>query len=160
LSDLFSPLVVIDIAARAAQNPDSVVSPDDILEWERRHGPMPHGACVAMKSGWDRLLHTPKYVNRDDLGLNHTPGFHPETADLLIHERDVRGLAVDTLSLDTGLSSTKDFPVHYAWLGSGRWGIEAIANLDAVAESGATIFVGAAKVRGGTGGPCRVVAFQ
>ena len=65
-------------------------------------------------------------------------------------------IAVDTLSLDHGISA--DFAVHYSWLPAGRWGIENIANLDAVPASGATLVVGAPKVRKGTGGPCRIFA--
>ena len=51
-----------------------------------------------------------------------------------------------------------EFPVHYAWLGSGRWGVEAVANLDALLAKGAILVLGGPKVRGGTGGPSRVIA--
>jgi kynurenine formamidase len=63
---------------------------------------------------------------------------------------------VDTLSQDPGNSA--DFAVHYSWLGSGRYGIENIANLDAVPAKGAVLFVGAPKHRGGSGGTMRVLA--
>jgi kynurenine formamidase len=66
----------------------------------------------------------------------------------------VKGMAVDTLSLDFGQSP--DFAVHYAWLPSGRWGLECVANLESMPGAGGTIVVGAPKVRGGTGGPSRV----
>src|SRR5205085_1232901 len=75
---------------------------------------------------------------------------------VLIQERHVAGLAVDTLSLDHGPS--KDFKTHTIWLPAGRWGIENIANLDKVPASGATLVVGAAKVKDATGGPARVFA--
>ena len=75
---------------------------------------------------------------------------------MLIQERHVAGLAVDTLSLDHGPS--KDFKTHTIWLPAGRWGIENIANLDKVPASGATLVVGAAKVKDATGGPARVFA--
>jgi kynurenine formamidase len=71
-------------------------------------------------------------------------------------ERKILGLAVDTLSLDNGPS--KDFKVHYAWLPSGRWGLENVANLDKVPPSGATLVVGVAKVKDATGGPARLIA--
>ena len=66
------------------------------------------------------------------------------------------GLAVDTMSLDPGLS--KDFKVHYAWLPSGRWGLENVANLDKVPATGATLVVGIPKVKDATGGPSRLMA--
>jgi kynurenine formamidase len=75
---------------------------------------------------------------------------------MLMDQADVAGIAVDSLSLDHGMS--QDFAVHYGWLPSGRWGLECIANLDALPASGATLIVGAPKNRGGTGGPSRVMA--
>jgi kynurenine formamidase len=45
-----------------------------------------------------------------------------------------------------------------AWLGSGRWGVEAVANLDALPAKGAILVLGGPKVQGGTGGPSRVIA--
>jgi kynurenine formamidase len=86
----------------------------------------------------------------------HFPGVSPEAAEWLMKERKVVGLAVDTLSLDHGPS--KDFKVHRAWLPSGRWGLENVANLDKVPASGATLVVGVAKVKGATGAPARLIA--
>jgi kynurenine formamidase len=157
VSDLLVPLAIVDISARAADDPDTSVTPDDIRAWEATHGPIPAGACVMMNSGWGQLLESPRFTGRDAEGRNHTPGFHPETSAMLIGERDVKGIGVDTLSLDRGLASG-EFPVHYEWLGSGRWGVEAVANLETLPASGAWLFVGAPKVRGGTGGPSRIVA--
>ena len=68
----------------------------------------------------------------------------------------VASIAVDTLSLDPG--SSKDFAVHNSWLPGGRYGIENVNNLDMLPAKGATVFVGAPKHRGGTGGPARVMA--
>ncbi|HHI69853.1 MAG TPA: cyclase family protein, partial [Rhodobacteraceae bacterium] len=65
-------------------------------------------------------------------------------------------IAVDTLSLDHGPSA--DFLTHYAWLPSGRFGIENLANLDKVPAAGATLVIGAPKHRGGSGGPARIFA--
>ena len=39
-----------------------------------------------------------------------------------------------------------------------KYGVELIANLNAVPPSGATIIVGAPKHEGASGGPCRVYA--
>ena len=60
------------------------------------------------------------------------------------------------LSLDVGSSTS--FDTHYACLPTNRWGLENIANLDAVPAKGATLILGAPKHRGGTGGPARVLA--
>jgi kynurenine formamidase len=159
INDFVVPLAVVDISQRAQDNPDTALTPDDIKQWEAANGPLPEGCCVIMNSGWHRLLDSPRYTGRDDAGKNHCPGFHGETAHMLLTERNVKGIGVDTLSLDTGLETRGgEFPVHYAWLGSGRWGVEAVANLDALPAKGAILVLGGPKVRGGTGGPSRVIA--
>ncbi|WP_292706324.1 cyclase family protein [Mesorhizobium sp.] len=158
ISDLIVPVAVINIASRAAENADTSLTPDDIKAWEAKNGPLPEGCCVVMNSGWHKLLDDPKFTGNDGEKRNHTPGFHVETPQFLIGERNVKGIGVDTLSLDTGLNSGGAFPVHYEWLGSGRWGVECLANLDAIPEVGARLFLGIPKVRGATGGPTRVIA--
>ena len=157
IADLVVPLAVVDISMRAQDDPDAALTPDDIKAWEAANGPLPEGCCVAMNSGWDKLLTTPRFAGRDDAGKNHTPGFHGETAAMLLGERNVKGLGVDTLSLDTGMN-TGPFPVHYSWLGSGRWGVECLANLGSLPAKGAVLVLGGPKVKGGTGGPSRVLA--
>jgi kynurenine formamidase len=111
-----------------------------------------------MHAGWDRHLGSDRFVGKDDKGVFHFPGFHPETVEFLIKERRVAGIAVDTLSLDHGPS--KDFKTHYAWLPSGRWGLENVANLGRLPPRGATLIVGAPKIKGATGGPTRVLALS
>jgi kynurenine formamidase len=154
---LVVPLCVVDVAAKAGRDPDYLLSREDLAEWERRHGPLPDNCCVAMHSGWAQHVTNPgKYTGKDAAGTFHFPGVSPEAAEWLMKERRVVGLAVDTLSLDNGPS--KDFRTHYLWLPSGRWGVENVANLERVPPVGATLVVGAAKIKDATGGPARVLA--
>jgi kynurenine formamidase len=154
---LVAPLAVVDVAAKAAQDADYLVSRQDLAAWETAHGRLPDNACVAMHSGWARhVADAAKYTGKDAAGAFHFPGFSPEAAEWLMKERRVTGLAVDTLSLDNGAS--KDFKTHYLWLPSGRWGLENVANLDRVPAVGATLVVGLAKVKEATGGPTRLLA--
>lgn len=154
---LVVPLAVIDVAAKAAQNPDYLLTREDVAAWEKKHRRLPDNCCVAMQSGWAQHVGDPaKFTGKDGSGVLHFPGFSPQAAEWLMKERKVVGLAVDTLSLDHGPS--KDFKVHYAWLPSGRWGLENVANLDKVPASGATLVVGLAKVKDATGGPVRLIA--
>lgn len=154
--DLVVPLAIVDIRAKAAEDPDAQVTPDDLRAWISEHGPLPERACVAMLSGWDKHVNDAKFRNVDGEGRMRFPGFHVEAAQMLMEEADVVGMAVDTLSLDYGRS--EDFATHYAWLPTNRWGLECIANLDALPARGATLVVGAPKHRAGTGGPARVFA--
>ncbi|AXS42577.1 cyclase family protein [Breoghania sp. L-A4] len=155
VDQLVLPLAVIDVKAQAAADPDYQVSAQDLLDWETANGPLPQGGCVAMNSGWDQFAGNEKFRNADADGKMHFPGFALEATELLM-ERGVTGMAVDTLSLDYGLST--DFVTHYAWLPSGRWGMEAVANLDQVPATGATLVVGAPKIAGASGGPSRLIA--
>ncbi len=156
VESLVCPLCVIDIAARAAEDADTMVTPDDIRAWISANGDIPDGACVAMHSGWAAKAPGPEFRNADDAGMQHYPGFHVEAAQMLMEETGAASIGVDTLSLDHGAS--QDFATHYAWLPSNRYGIECLVNLDRVPASGATLVVGAPKVAGGTGGQARIFA--
>lgn len=154
VSGLVAPLCVIDVAAKAAEDADYRVTPDDIQAWIDAHGDIPAHACIAMQSGWGAKTASDAYRGFDG-EKQHFPGFHIEATQMLL-ETEAASLAVDTLSLDHGPSA--DFVTHYAWLPTGRFGIENMANLDRVPASGATLIIGAPKHRGGTGGPARIFA--
>jgi kynurenine formamidase len=152
-----APLAVIDISERAASDPDAQVTPDDILAWEEANGPLPAGAFVAMNSGWDAKINDPDaFINADADGVLHFPGFHPDATMLLLDEREITGIGVDTLSLDYGAST--DFGTHIALLGSGRYGVEGLASLGTVPATGGLIIVGGPKFLNASGGPSRVLA--
>ncbi len=157
--DLVCPLCVVDIRAKAAEDDDAQVTPEDLKAWTDANGEFPDGACVAMLSGWGEYVDGERFRNvrgEGDAAGMHFPGFHADAAQMLLEHGSIAGIAVDTLSLDHGPSA--DFAVHYAWLPTGRWGIECLANLEALPAAGATLVVGAPKHRGGSGGPARVIA--
>jgi kynurenine formamidase len=151
---LVCPLCVIDIAAKAAEEANAMVMAEDIEAWISANGEIPAGACVAMHSGWAAKVGEEAYRNTPD-GTFAFPGFSKAATDLLAG-MGVAAIGVDTLSLDPGNSA--DFAVHYSWLPSGRYGIENLAGLDQLPAKGSTVFVGAPKHKGGTGGPARVMA--
>ncbi|QIE46545.1 cyclase family protein [Pseudohalocynthiibacter aestuariivivens] len=155
VSSLVAPLCVVDIAARAADDADTQVTPDDLRAWIEANGDIPDGACVALHSGWGPKVGGDGFRNFDGEAM-HFPGFHVEAAQMLLEETGAGSIAVDTLSLDHGISA--DFATHYAWLSSGRFGIECLANLDKMPASGATLVIGAPKHKGGSGGPARIFA--
>jgi kynurenine formamidase len=149
---------VIDISGRAASDPDAQLTPDDIIAWESANGPLPAGVLVAMHSGWESRVTDPAaYINMDDAGVQHYPGIHPDAAALLIEERDIAGVGVDTLSIDFGAST--DFGTHLTVLPAGKYGLENLANLANVPPAGAMLVVGGPKHLRASGGPSRVMAF-
>ncbi|WP_223807296.1 cyclase family protein [Montanilutibacter psychrotolerans] len=162
--NFIAPLAVIDIRDRARRDADASVTVDDILAWEAKYGRLPAGAAVFMYSGWEERIHdAAAFINAEGPTAAgeleptmHFPGFSPEATAFLASERDVVGIGVDTLSLDPG--KDKQYRAHKSWLAAGKWGVECVANLGKVPASGATVFVGATKVGGATGGPVRLIA--
>jgi kynurenine formamidase len=155
--ELVAPLCVIDIEARAEREPDTVVERQDLIRFERRHGRIPRGAVVAMHSGWEERAGSEQaYRNTDSGGTMRFPGWSKEAVEWLLARRRIRGIGVDTMSLDHGSSST--FEAHLTLLGADRYGVENLRNLKSVPERGATIYLGLIPWREGSGGPCRAFA--
>jgi kynurenine formamidase len=150
--ELVAPIVVIDISRRAAREPDTQVTPGDVLRFERRNGRVPKGAIVAMHSGWEsRAGSEEAYRN----GMRF-PGFGEDAVRWLLDRRRIGGIGVDTLSLDNGSSST--FAAHKAILGADGLGIENLRNLTRIPARGATVYMGLIPWRDGSGGPARILA--
>jgi kynurenine formamidase len=157
LDELIAPVVVVDISRRVAREPDTVVTRDDLARFERRHGRIPSGAVVAMYSGWEsRVGSVEAYRNTDAGGTMRFPGFGKDAVDWLLERRRIRGIGVDTMSLDRGASST--FDVHLTMLGADRYGVENLRNLARLPPRGATLYLGLIPWREGSGGPCRAFA--
>jgi kynurenine formamidase len=155
--ELIVPIVVVDIAERAAQDADAVVTVDDLTRFERRHGRIPDGALVCMSSGWAAKVGDPlAFKGGAAFPDYHFPGFGLDAAMWLVERRDVTGIGVDTLSLDPGNSST--FPVHVNFLATDRYGVENLNNLDKIPPRGALAYVGLIPWEEGSGGPSRVIA--
>jgi kynurenine formamidase len=154
------PAAVIDVVRQAAANPDYMLSANDILNWEAVHGRLPSGAIVVMYSGWGRRWPDKRrYLGTDkpgDVDNLHFPGFSPEAAQLLVEERDIAAIAVDTPSIDRGQSH--DFRVHRIVNGADKPGFENLANVDRLPPSGATLIALPIKLEGGSGGPARIIA--
>ncbi|WP_439031070.1 cyclase family protein [Gordonia terrae] len=142
-ADLIAPLVIVSIAGRARTDPRALLTERDVEDWETRHGRIPRGALVALHTGWQSRT-----------GGADAAGFSSDAVGMLVTERGVVAIGTDTLSVDIRGATG----AHTAILGSGRYAVEAMANLDAVPVSGSTVIVGAPRFAGGTGGPARVLA--
>jgi kynurenine formamidase len=153
---LFGPAVVLDARAESAKDADYRVPAARVEEWEKRHGQIPEGAIVLLRTGWaSRWPDVQRYRNQDAQGRMHFPGYSVEAAKLLI-QRKVSGLGCDTLSIDYGAS--EDFAVHRGVLGAGLYQLENLADLSELPEAGAFLVVAPIKLEGGSGGPARVFA--
>ncbi|HKE72624.1 MAG TPA: cyclase family protein [Acidimicrobiales bacterium] len=155
--ELIAPVVVIDIRAKARRDANATVDPDDLIGFERRHGPIPPYALVCMHSGWAAKAGDPRaFLGGPGFPELNFPGFGVEATDWLLARRRPAGIAVDTPSLDPGDSTTLD--VHRTFLGADRYGIENLAGLEQLPATGAEAFVGPIPWEDGSGSPCRVLA--
>ncbi len=158
--NFIGPAVVIDIGETAARNPDYALMPADVEAWEARHGRIPDGAIVLLRTGWSsRWPDRKAYLGDDtpgDASNLHFPSFGPEAAALLVDERHVRLVGVDTASVDPGPS--KDFLVHRIVAAANVAGLENLTNLDRLPPTGAWVIALPMKIAAGSGGPARVVA--
>jgi kynurenine formamidase len=156
LSDLIVPVVVIDIEAKAATNSDAELTVEDILEFESEFGIVPDHACVMMYSGWEKHLKDSLFVGLDKNQVKHYPGFSNDAIRFLIEKRNIAGIGVDVLSFDPGVD--ENYTGHKTLFNAGKWGVECVANLNKIPKTGATIIVGAPKVKNATGGFSRIIA--
>jgi kynurenine formamidase len=156
---LVAPAAVIDVRQQVRADRDYRLTPADVAAWESRNGRIPAGAIVLLRTGWgqrwpDRMgyLGSPSTSDASDL---HFPSFGAEAAQVLL-ERQVAALGVDTASIDHG--PAKDFPVHRLTAAANVAGLENLANLEQLPETGAWLVALPMKIDGGTGGPLRAVA--
>ena len=159
-TEMLMPLVVIDVHAKVAMNPDYVLSLADVADWERRHGRNPRGAFVAMRTDWSkRWPDDAALANRDAAGVDHYPGWSLAVLKLLYEERGITASGHETTDTDPGLQTTKDdYSLESYILGQNHYQIELLANLDQVPEAGGIIMVSFPKPAGGSGFPARAIA--
>jgi kynurenine formamidase len=160
LERLIAPAVVIDVARQAAADPDYRLAVDDVKGWETRHDRIRKGSIVLLRTGWAaRWPEAKTYFGDDtpgDASRLHFPSYGAEAARLLVEERRVGALGVDTASIDHGPS--KDFAVHQIAAAADVPGLENLADLSELPETGAWVLALPMKIGGGSGGPVRVVA--
>jgi kynurenine formamidase len=157
VEQLFCPGVVMDISAKGEQDADAELTVADIEAWERRHGRVPERGLVLLYTGWSRFWNNDaRYKNQDVRGALHFPSYSAEAARFLVEQRNVRGVGLDTLSIDRGIST--DFAVHHIVNNAKRYGLENVANLDQLPATGFYVVVAPMKIEAGTGGPTRLFA--
>ncbi|TDK43442.1 cyclase family protein [Algoriphagus formosus] len=162
LSRLTGNAVMIDVSDKALSNRDYLIDSVTILEWESEHGQIPENFMVLFRTGYgqyypDRASYfgTAK-MGEDAIPDLHFPGIQPETAEWLAKSRKIKAVGLDTPSLDYGQS--KDFAAHQRLMENQIPGFENMANLDQLPATGIFIVALPMKIKGGSGGPLRVIA--
>ena len=157
-SQFIAPAVVIDISAKAAADPDYLLTVADIEAWEAEHGRIAPRSWILLRTDWSKRS-VEDYVNRREDGA-HTPGPSVEAVRFLVEERDAHGFGVETIGTDAGQAHflNPPYPAHALFHGAGRYGLQCLANLDQLPPVGAVVVATPLKIENGSGSPLRVLA--
>jgi kynurenine formamidase len=152
------PACVIDIERETEENPDFLVTPGRIAQWESQNGRIRAGSWVLLRTGWSRRRGA-AFLNVTADGP-HSPGFDASASRLLAQDRDVLGVGVETVGTDAGQAATFDppFPNHTIMHGAGKFGLASLCNLDRLPPTGAVVIAAPLKIVNGSGSPLRVIA--
>ncbi len=163
LEKLTGEAVVIDIAANAVNDADYQVSIADIENWEKTNGAIPENVILFFKTGYGAFYpDAKKYLGTEERGAAavaklHFPGIHPDAADWLVKNRKIKAVGIDVASIDYGQST--DFKTHRILYEQNIPGFENVANLDKLPAKGSYIIALPMKIKHGSGGPLRIVAW-
>jgi len=162
LDQLIGAGVLVDVSAKCLADDDYQIQVSDFLDWETQHGKLPDNVIVLLRTGFGK--HWPdreKYMGTSERGPEavaklHFPGIHPDAAAWLLSERSIKAIGIDTPSIDHGQSNL--FGSHVTLFEANVPAFENVASLDQLPESGFTVVALPMKIRGGSGGPLRIVA--
>jgi kynurenine formamidase len=162
LDRLTGEAAVIDVSNNALKNADYLVTITDIEGWEKTNGRLPADIIILFHTGYGSFYpDAKKYLGTDERGAEavaklHFPAIGPAAAEWLVKNRKIKAVGVDVASVDYGQS--KDFKTHQILYEQNIPGFENVANLDKLPAKGAFIIALPMKIKGGSGGPLRIVA--
>jgi len=162
LQQLMGAAIVIDVTKQCAANPDYLVSVADFEDWEKRNGKIAAGTIVLLRTGYGKYYpDRKKYLGTDERGAAavaklHFPGLDPAAARWLTQNRSIKAIGLDTASIDRGQSTL--FETHRTLFEKNIPAFENVANLDQLPVKGFSIIALPMKIKGGSGGPLRIVA--
>ena len=162
LDRLTGEAVVIDVSEKAMKDPDMQLMPADIEAWEKTNGIIPADAILLIRTGYGSLYpDAKKYLGTAERGAAavpklHFPSIHPDAAAWLVANRKIKAVGIDVASVDYGQST--EFKTHRILYEQNIPGFENVANLDKLPVKGAYVIALPMKIKGGSGGPLRIVA--
>jgi kynurenine formamidase/2-keto-3-deoxy-L-rhamnonate aldolase RhmA len=154
-----APAVVIDCTKEAAADEKFLLEPAHIAVWESKHGRIPKGSWVLMRTDWSKRDDPARFLNMKEDGP-HTPGPSAASVKFLIQERDVNGWGVEAVGTDHGQAFAFEpaFPAHHLMHGANKFGLASLANLDQLPPTGTLLVTPPLKIEKGSGSPLRVLA--
>jgi kynurenine formamidase len=163
IDQLTGPACVINVSESALQNPDYQITTLNLQAWEKQLGKIPSGAILLFHTGFDRFWpDAAKYLGTAEKGPQavaklHFPGLHPDAARWLVTHREIKAIGLDTASIDYGQST--HFESHRILFEKNIPAFENVAGLDQLPTRGAFVIALPMKIKGGSGGPLRIVAW-
>lgn len=162
LQRLIGEVVVIDVTQKCAADRDYQIDVGDLRAWEVEHHRQLIDVIVLLRTGFSK--HWPdrqKYLGTDQLGPEavaklHFPGLNPQAAKWLVEHRSIKAIGIDTASIDFG--QTTHFESHVTLFGNNVPALENVTALEKLPPQGATLIALPMKIRGGSGGPVRIIA--
>jgi kynurenine formamidase len=143
------PLVVVSVVDKVAGNPGYHLQVADIEAFEKKHGTIPEGSVVFVRSGWSKTWPSPELATRRPY-----PGVSLDALKFLHQRRRILFHGHEPLDTDTTATlEGEDWLMH-----NGFAQAEGVANLDGVPATGCLVTIGYPKFKGGTGGYARYVA--
>ena len=155
-----APAVVIDCTKEAAADEKFLIEPSHIEAWEARHGRIPDGAWVLMRTDWSKREGDPaRFLNMKEDGP-HVPGPSAAAVRFLVQQRSVNGWGVEAVGTDAGQAFAFEpaFPAHHLMHGANKFGLASLCNLDQLPPTGAILITPPLKIEKGSGSPLRVLA--
>src|SRR5215813_12448975 len=162
LQQLMGAAIVIDVTAKCATNPDYLVGVADFENWEKRNGRIPAGTIVLLRTGFGKFYpDRKKYLGTEERGAEavaklHFPGLDPAAARWITTNRSSKAIGLDKASIDYGQSAL--FESHRILFEKNIPAFENVANLDQLPAKGFSVIALPMKIKGGSGGPLRIIA--
>lgn len=159
LSRLIGDAVLVDVTTT---DPNALISISSLKAWEAENGPIAENTIILLQTGWGRYWPEAKYyLGTEERGAGAVanlrfPGLSKAAASWLVNERNISAIGIDTASIDRGQST--DFQAHRVLAEASVPIFENVAHLEQLPTNRFKVVALPMKLKGGSGGPLRIVA--
>jgi kynurenine formamidase len=148
------PLVVISIVRQVRADPRYALQVSDIKRFEKRHGRIPRGSVVMVRSDWSKRWTEDPQQAKALAADPDFPGVSLKALKFLHIKRHILLHGHEPLDTDTTPTlEGESWLMHHGYTQA-----EGVDNLDAPAATGCLVDIGYPKFAGGVGGYARFVA--
>jgi kynurenine formamidase len=132
LANLIGNAVLIDVSEQCLKDRDYLIAVDDFTKWEKEYGEIPERMIVLLKTGYGKYWpDRTKYMGTDERGEEAVAKLHFQSQYFRTH----------------ALLAENNIPIF-----------ENVANLEILPAKNFTVVALPMKIKGGSGGPLRIIA--